>query len=143
MQIIVTGHGNFATGLASTVQMLAGQIKGVSYLDFTEKMSEEELAAQFEKALQQDETAVFFCDLLGGTPYKQAVLLTPKYPSIAVVAGCNLGALLEIGRQAEMTSLTDAHQLAQQLLTASEAALNEFQPRRKQRPPEQSESDGI
>lgn len=142
MQIIVTGHGEFASGFASTVKMLAGQITGVSYLDFTEQMTEEELGAKFQNKLEEDPQAVFFCDLLGGTPYKQAVLLTKKYPKIAVIAGGNIGALLEVGLQGNLTAATDAHQVAQQLLSATKNATNEFKV--KKRPHlEPEDSDGI
>ncbi len=43
MQIIVTGHGNFASGIESTVKLLAGSIKNIKYIDFTEDMNEESL----------------------------------------------------------------------------------------------------
>ena len=32
MQIIVTGHGNFASGIESTVKLLAGSIKNIKYI---------------------------------------------------------------------------------------------------------------
>ena len=75
MQIVVTGHGNFATGIASTVQLLAGNVSGVQYVDFTADMNEETLTNKLQETLTQDQGTVFFCDLLGGTPYKQAATL--------------------------------------------------------------------
>lgn len=142
MQIIVTGHGNFASGFASTVKMLAGQITGVSYLDFTDEMTEEQLGTKFESKLKQDQHTVFFCDLMGGTPYKQAVLLTKKYSDVAVIAGGNIGALMEVGLQGNFKEKADAHQVAQQLLTATQNATNEFKGKKK-RPLSEPDSDGI
>lgn len=78
MQIIVTGHGNFASGIESTVKLLAGSIKNIKYIDFTEDMNEESLMKKFEEAIKLNEHIVFFCDLLGGTPYKQAAILSTK-----------------------------------------------------------------
>lgn len=98
MQIIVTGHGNFASGIESTVKLLAGSIDGVSYIDFTEDMNENDLVKEFEKTDFENQQTLFFCDLVGGTPYKQAVVASNgREDTIAVVAGCNVGSLLELG----------------------------------------------
>ena len=86
MQVIVTGHGNFASGIESTVKLLAGKIENVSYIDFTENMSEEDLAKEFKKQFDKDNQALFFCDLLGGTPYKQAAMLKAAHPSDDIAA---------------------------------------------------------
>ncbi|AVK99183.1 hypothetical protein [Pediococcus inopinatus] len=98
MQIIVTGHGNFASGIGSTVKLLAGSIDGVQYIDFTEDMNENNLAKKFKDIISNGEKTLFFCDLVGGTPYKQAVVASDgQEDRIAVVAGCNVGSLLELG----------------------------------------------
>ena len=98
MQIIVTGHGNFASGIESTVKLLVGSIKNVKYVDFTEDMDEENLMEKFEEVIKLNEHIVFFCDLLGGTPYKQAAILSTKSKKdISVICGCNVGSLLENG----------------------------------------------
>jgi PTS system N-acetylgalactosamine-specific IIA component len=36
------------------------------------------------------------CDLLGGTPFKEASKLTSTKSNIKVVSGCNVGSLLQI-----------------------------------------------
>ncbi|TOK95956.1 PTS N-acetylglucosamine/galactosamine EIIA subunit, partial [Vibrio parahaemolyticus] len=43
MLIIITGHGHFATGLQSTIELLAGLQAQLKYVDFTSEMSEAEL----------------------------------------------------------------------------------------------------
>ncbi|KRL00937.1 multidrug transporter [Liquorilactobacillus capillatus] len=125
MKIIVTGHGNFATGIESTVKLLAGSIKNVTYIDFTAEMTEEELATNFTSILKKDPNIVFFCDLVGGTPYKQAVLEKENH-NIAVVGGCNIGSLLEVGLQNDLTSVTNVHKIAEKLVTATKASVQEF-----------------
>ncbi|GAJ26524.1 PTS system, hyaluronate-oligosaccharide-specific IIA component [Liquorilactobacillus sucicola DSM 21376 = JCM 15457] len=125
MQIIVTGHGQFGTGIESTVKLLAGSIKNVKYIDFTSEMNEDDLAERFASILKKDFHAVFFCDLVGGTPYKQAVLKKDKY-DIAVVGGCNVGSLLEIGLQTDLTIATDVHEIAHKLIAATKVGAREF-----------------
>ncbi|MBU7555169.1 multidrug transporter [Pediococcus ethanolidurans] len=98
MQIIVTGHGNFASGIESTIKLLAKSIANVHYVDFTGEMDETSLAKEYQSLLSSDEKTLFFCDLVGGTPYKQAVVASSGHEEqIAVVAGCNVGSLLELG----------------------------------------------
>lgn len=126
MKIIVTGHGNFASGIESTVKLLAGQIKNVNYIDFTEEMNEEDLMKKFEKAVKPDEYVVFFCDLLGGTPYKQAALLSTKSKKdIAVVCGCNVAALLENGLGG-LDRFSNSDELAQALIESTKQGIRQF-----------------
>ena len=44
----------------------------------------------------ENDEIIFTCDLAGGTPFKQAVLLTMKNKKYRVVAGLNTGAFSEI-----------------------------------------------
>ncbi|WP_125565838.1 PTS sugar transporter subunit IIA [Companilactobacillus insicii] len=100
MKIVVTGHGNFASGIHSTVKLLAGQLPGVSFIDFTGDMNEKSLSEEFTNEIKNDDSVVFFCDLLGGTPFKEAVKLSMSSDKdIQVTCGCNVGSLMEIGLQ--------------------------------------------
>ncbi|WP_125571102.1 PTS sugar transporter subunit IIA domain-containing protein [Lacticaseibacillus songhuajiangensis] len=94
---IITGHGNFASGMRSSVKLLAGVPDNFDFLDFTENMSEEDVSAKLDELNASGEPLLVFADLLGGTPYKCAAKLAVAHPEqdIAVVAGCNLASLLE------------------------------------------------
>lgn len=140
MQIIVSGHGHFASGLESTVKLLAGQLKQVSYIDFTQEMDEDALRQAFKKQLDQDRQAVFFCDLFGGTPFKQAVLLSSDYADTAVIAGGNIAALMEVALPG-INTYANAQELADKLLAASQAGLKKFN-RHHVRPQNETE-EGI
>ncbi|TOD00361.1 PTS N-acetylglucosamine/galactosamine EIIA subunit, partial [Vibrio parahaemolyticus] len=75
---MITGHGHFSTGLQSTIELLAGLQAQLKYVDFTSEMSEAELHNELLKNTPQNEPVLFFCDLLGGTPFKQAVTITTE-----------------------------------------------------------------
>ncbi|MDV7757608.1 PTS sugar transporter subunit IIA [Liquorilactobacillus mali] len=141
MQIIVTGHGNFGTGIKSTVKLLAGSIPNVNYVDFSANMNEEDLADEFESLLKEEAKAIFFCDLIGGTPYKQAVYKKENY-DVAVIAGCNVGSLLEVGLQTNLSEASDVHLVAQNLVEAAKNGIQEFGVRKTQILDEADE-DGI
>ena len=94
---VITGHGNFATGLRSSIKLLAGVPETFDFVDFTEDMSEEDMMERLSTLNQNGDAILYFADLLGGTPYKCAakIAFDNSEQDVAVVAGCNLGALLE------------------------------------------------
>lgn len=127
MLIIITGHGHFATGLQSTIELLAGLQAQLKYVDFTSEMSEAELHNELLKNTPQNEPVLFFCDLLGGTPFKQAVTITTETTADnAVVVGCNVGSLLEVSPSLSSYSGT-AGDLADRLVELSQQHTNHFQ----------------
>lgn len=141
MQIIVTGHGNFASGIESTIKLLAGSINGVKYIDFTGDMNEKDLAEKYQKLLLTEEKTLFFCDLVGGTPYKQAVVASAdKERTVAVVAGCNVGSLLELGLN---SSALQAKSISEVATTFVETSKNNTKVFKHVVQNEQVDEDGI
>ncbi|WMT39809.1 hypothetical protein RE628_20880 [Paenibacillus sp. D2_2] len=67
-KLVVTGHGHFATGLQSAVELLAGKNDDIFYIDFLQSDSSTILKAKYEAVLSEnpDSEFLFFCDLLGG-----------------------------------------------------------------------------
>ncbi|WP_242359666.1 PTS sugar transporter subunit IIA [Lactococcus petauri] len=137
MKIVVTGHGCFSSGIKSTISLLAGEIQKIHYIDFLEEMSEKDLKKKFVDIIDEASNGVvFFCDLFGGTPYKQAAVLSTEYPNVAVVAGCNVGALLEVSLQ----SIDEAQKVSELLIEATMKGVRKFG---KQRIAQEEVSDGI
>ncbi|WP_246287248.1 PTS sugar transporter [Lacticaseibacillus absianus] len=91
---IVTGHGHFATGMQSALELLAGPQATIQFIDFEDGMSEDTLGVRLAAAVA-DAPTLIFTDLVGGTPYKEAAKLAFAHRNVAVVAGCNLASLLE------------------------------------------------
>ncbi|PMD73079.1 PTS sugar transporter subunit IIA [Companilactobacillus nuruki] len=91
---IVTGHGKFATGFEGAVKLLAGKQLNMKFINFEDGMSEVDLREEYLKAIG-NEPVLFFTDLIGGTPYKEAAKIAYKSENVLVVAGCNLASLLE------------------------------------------------
>lgn len=96
--LIVTGHGHFATGLTSSIDLIAGPQDNYVAVDFdgegTEKL-ENDLKAAVEK-LSDCEGIIVFSDLAGGSPFKTAAIVTASNPNVKVIAGTNLPMLCEI-----------------------------------------------
>lgn len=98
--ILVTGHGNFATGLTSSVKLIAGMPQKYEMVDFLESYGVEELAEKLGEAmdrLSDCEGILVFSDLAGGSPFKTAVEVgLTKSNRVEVLAGTNLGMIIEI-----------------------------------------------
>lgn len=95
VQIILTGHGHFATGIMHNIEMIYGRNHGITAIDFLEEDNEEVLTASYEKILGEKEDVLFVCDLVGGTPFKLATMLTNSIGNAHVVTGISSNALLE------------------------------------------------
>ena len=98
--ILVTGHGNFATGISSSVKLIAGMPEKYEMVDFVETDGVDELAAKLSDAmdrLSDCEGILVFSDLPGGSPFKTAVEVgMTKSNRVEVLSGTNLGMIIEL-----------------------------------------------
>lgn len=95
--IIVTGHGHFATGLLSSIEVIAGKQEYIEAIDFHANSSNTELANSLEAAIGRLNCSdILFCtDIAGGTPFNQSVILSTRMPNSKVISGTNVPVLLE------------------------------------------------
>ena len=96
--IIITGHGQFANGIYSSLTMIAGHQDDVEVVTFNDLATEEDLKSDLILAIDKlahCEAIVIMCDLLGGSPFKIAALLSMTNPKLHIMYGVNLGMLLE------------------------------------------------
>jgi N-acetylgalactosamine PTS system EIIA component len=97
--LIVTGHGRFASGLTTSLNLIAGEPKNYAAVDFELSDSTDDLAKKLTEAmdsLSDCEAIIVLSDLIGGSPFKTAVELGYPKGNVEVVAGTNLGMLVEI-----------------------------------------------
>ncbi len=96
---ILTGHGEFALGLASAVEMIAGPQDSFTPITFTDQEAASfpvRLREQIESYVEEQGSCLVFCDILGGSPFNQAMMIASEIPEVEVIGGTNLGMLLEI-----------------------------------------------
>ncbi|MFV0577924.1 MAG: PTS mannose transporter subunit IIAB [Fusobacterium ulcerans] len=95
--IIVTGHGNFASGIESTMKLIMGEQEKTVFIDFKEGMTNIELSENIEKIVKKigEKGVLIFTDILGGTPFNEAAMISTKYENIHVFAGLNMAMLFE------------------------------------------------
>lgn len=98
---IVTGHGEFAPGLSKALTMIAGKQENFQVIAFEEGLAldtyEENIRATLEGLLSETEGVLIFTDLLGGTPFRTAMMASSTFENVEILTGTNLPMLIEIG----------------------------------------------
>ncbi len=97
---VLTGHGEFACGLASAIDMVAGNQAAFTIVPFSGDAAatygddlKSAIAAMSDEC---PEGVLVFVDLLGGTPFNQAMMISQDVPSMQIVTGTNLPMLIEL-----------------------------------------------
>lgn len=96
---VLTGHGHFSNGLKSAVNMVAGEQPAFTIVPFEGSEAAtygDSLRAAITEMRAECEGVLVFVDLLGGTPFNQAMLVTADVDNVEVVTGTNLPMLIEL-----------------------------------------------
>ena len=145
LALLITGHGHFATGLYSSLELIAGAQTNVAYVDFESDHSIEDLKGNLTKAfdsLKEYDGVLVLSDLPGGSPFKTAVELKFERPDqvIEVISGTNLPLLVA---SATMTSVFDNPlDLAEAMIPEGKDSIVRFELAVSNNEPEDDE-DGI
>ena len=102
-RFIVTGHGRFAEGMKSAVELIMGRQEFIDYINFESNDTPAILRASFEKVMSEhcDDEFAFFTDLIGGTPFKESVMCKTECDRIEVFTGTNLPMLIQAIQMAD------------------------------------------
>ncbi|SEK53249.1 PTS system, N-acetylgalactosamine-specific IIA component [Carnobacterium iners] len=128
--IVLSGHGEFASGLNSSIQLIAGKQAGFQVVDFSEGMSSDDLQEALKVAVEsveQGQGTVIFTDIPGGTPFNQSVILSTKKEKLRVVSGTNLPALLDGSFSRELV----LGEFVSKVLLSGKEGLQEFVQKKK------------
>jgi len=96
--IIVTGHGSFASGLKSSVELIAGVQSNVSYVDFTAGMNTDDIKQALNESVESMgslDQIMILSDIKGGSPFKAGLEIAMSKENITLFGGTNLPLLLE------------------------------------------------
>ena len=142
--LLVTGHGHFATGLNSSLELIAGAQPNVALVDFEADQSIEVFKDNLTKALdslKEYDGVLVLSDLPGGSPFKTAVECKFERPdqAIEVIAGTNLPLLIA---SSTMTAVFESPlDLAEAMMPEGKDSIIRFE--LAARVEEDSDEDGI
>ncbi|MTI66843.1 MAG: PTS sugar transporter subunit IIA [Firmicutes bacterium] len=131
--IILVGHGKFATGLKSSIDLIVGEQKNFKTVDFLKTDSVDDLKNNIKNALDSLDTSdgvLFFTDVVGGSPFKTSVLLSNELKNSEVISGTNLPAIVEILFEREIASVKD---LKDKAIENGKNGLQFFKPKKKKK----------
>ena len=125
--LILTGHGQFAVGVGQALEMIAGKQAAYRVVPFLESEPMEALENNLRNAMaelqEETEGIVVFADLLGGSPFKAAMLASVDFENVEVVVGTNLPMLIEIAMLREFAA--SAQDVVTQSLLAGKEAIQQ------------------
>ena len=112
--IVIASHGEFASGILQSGQMILGEQENVKACTLMPSDSPENIKAKMEEAIasfDNKDEVLFLIDLWGGTPFNQAsALINGHEDKWAIVTGLNLPMLVEAF--ASSFSMETAHEIA-------------------------------
>lgn len=127
--IIVTGHGDFATGVVSALKLLAGAPEALETVDFEGTQSAEALEESLREAAARvdgGDGVLVMTDLKGGTPFNVSIRIAiGGYEKLEVVTGTNLPMLVEA--YMSRMAMDDVNALARQIAASGKEQVQYFE----------------
>ncbi|MCD8000141.1 MAG: PTS sugar transporter subunit IIA [Clostridiales bacterium] len=125
--IIVAGHGNFASGITTMLELVVGKPEHYEFIDFLLGESQEALEEDYRDKLDKlkdCEKIVIMTDITGGSPFKSAVTYAVSDDRLNVISGTNVPMLVELifGRM----NSDDSEALIQSAMEAGKAQIIRF-----------------
>ncbi|EGU60648.1 PTS system N-acetylgalactosamine- and galactosamine-specific IIA component [Vibrio nigripulchritudo ATCC 27043] len=108
--VILSGHGGFASGIEKAMLQIIGDQPQFKSIDFPEEATTPQLESAMREAIEAIDTGegiVFLTDLLGGTPFRTASLISQERDDIEVVTGTNLQMVAEMLLERDELNLTE------------------------------------
>ena len=126
--IIVGTHGQFATGIVQSCEMIFGKREKLKAVTLMPGEGPDDVVARYEKAIEElgnPEKILFFNDLMGGSPYNAACRLVVANENYGIVAGVNLPALIAMSatQDADDGSMTIEDIMNQALAAVKDGAV--------------------
>lgn len=121
---ILTGHGEFSCGIKSALDMVAGDqpaFKAVPFEGSQAATYGEDLRAAITEMREECEGVLVFCDLLGGTPFNQSMMIANDIDKLEIVTGANLPMIIEL--LFARAGATDVTALADQAIQVGQDAI--------------------
>lgn len=131
--MIITGHGQFAEGILSAAELIAGKQEAMTAVNFPAGDTTENLRSKLEAAMKEMacDSYLFLTDLAGGTPFNQSVLLSEQSAvNCRVMSGINLPAAIEA---VFARGAGDLQELTQSMLASEQARMRLYEAANRKR----------
>ena len=112
ISLVVIGHGKFPLGIKSSLEMISGDTRNITYLCFEEGEDPDAFGDQIRDVIDRVPCGcMVLIDLMGGTPFNQLYMNMPD-SNCQAVCGANLAMALEVASAREYATLEELAQIA-------------------------------
>jgi len=105
--VIIIAHGNLASELLRTAEMIVGTIENIEVLSISPSEGLDDLRHKIEEAIKKvnsSEGILVLTDMFGGSPANVSMTLAREYP-LEILTGVNLPMILELALSRESGDL--------------------------------------
>lgn len=111
---LITGHGKFASGIISGIEIILGKQENYQVVDFVDGQTATELELNITNSINElgSGPILIFTDLLSGSPFNVSIMESMKRNNVEVIYGTNfvmlLDAFIKQSQEIEMPQLIDS-----------------------------------
>ncbi len=128
---IICGHGSFASGVKSGIELIFGPQERIGVVEFLDGETKTELDAKMARELDARADGaggvLVFCDVLQGSPFQSAVTCSQGREDVRVLFGTNVAMVLECVARS-LAGEVPLEELVDIALEAGRAGLGVFRP---------------
>ncbi len=125
--IIVIGHGHFASGLKSNVELIVGEEQYLRTVDFEASDSPDDVDKKIDSAIKELSECtgiIMLTDVLNGTPFNSAIKYSIKNNMIKTIYGVNAAMLLTLVMKNKISD--DINEIAKELVEIGKSQIGLF-----------------
>ncbi|MGL5379483.1 PTS sugar transporter subunit IIA [Clostridium sp.] len=99
MKILIVGHGEYATGIKSTVKLLTGVDENIDAINLNNELTHDDFTVMLQKYVAENKELIVFADITGGAPFQissREILLNENSEDQYVIGGVSVACILEV-----------------------------------------------
>lgn len=125
--IVLVTHGEFATGILSSLNLIYGEVNNLATVTITATESMEEIQQMISNSISSFKNnfpTVIITDITNGSTSQAALNIMKTHSNIYLLSGLNLGLLLEIILADFSTDYSENSKIIQEVITNSRETIN-------------------
>ncbi|MGY5238319.1 PTS sugar transporter subunit IIA [Clostridium tertium] len=108
-KLVVVGHGNFPSGVLSSVSLLVGENENIIGLDLDVNETHEGFENKLKEILDNNDKVIVLADLTGGAPHQIAARLILESSKLNqyIISGINLALVVDLAMKCCLGEVED------------------------------------
>lgn len=97
-KLVIVGHGNFPSGVLSSVSLLVGKNENICGFDLDENETHEGFEKKLKELLDSNDKVIVLADLTGGAPHQISarLILESGKMNQYIISGINLALVVDL-----------------------------------------------